>query len=494
MRRWMARVFALLLVLSAVLPVQRQAAAALPTAAGLAPGAATTIASLLPQVQGIEPTPTPLAMARALSAPAQRPAIRPEDVRTDALQQAYTLLLDKYVDPPTPTQLLSAAWQGALAEYARVGGLAYPTTPVLSGDRERDWERFRAAYVDLAVRYSTLGDVQQLGFAAASAMAEKLDEGHTHFLLPAQYQEHLEWSRGEMKYAGVGARLRANPLAIAEVFEGSPAAAAGLQPGDIVLAVDGEPTDGLGIEDAIRRVRGPAGSAVTLRVKRGDAPPFDLTIVRAMVSMPFVESRLVDGVWGYIQVRGFPEPATAQEVERRLRELQEQGAQGIVLDLRGNSGGRIDVGTRLLNLFVKEGPLFQEIERDGERTTSAAAGGYWEHPLPLAVLIDEGTASMGEIFAAAVQERGVARLFGTTTSGNVAAAQVFPLADGSALQITIMNILSGDGRTLNGVGVKPDVEVSRSNQDLLEGRDPPLDAAVAYLQEQASARARSSGS
>ena len=160
---------------------------------------------------------------------------------------------------------------------------------------------------------------------------------------------------------------------------------------------------------------------------------------------------------------------------------------GLVLDLRGNSGGRIDVGTRLLGDFLPNGTsIYQEVDRVG-RNSMHSTHGNTQFDMPLVVLVDGGTASMGEIFASAVQAHGAATVLGSNTSGSVAAAQVFGLPDGSGLQVTVFEILSSDGKPLNKVGVVPDEVIPTDPGAVAAGADPVLNRAVAILQDQIAA-------
>ncbi len=190
---------------------------------------------------------------------------------------------------------------------------------------------------------------------------------------------------------------------------------------------------------------------------------------------------------GYLQIRGFPEGGVADQVGRALASFDQAGIQGMVLDLRGNSGGRLDVGIRVASRFVREGVLYQQVDRSGSRRSTERRGDYWEHAVPIVALIDGGTASMGEILASALGETGSAHLMGVTTSGSVAAAQLFPLTGGSAIQVTVLEITSGHGVLLNGVGVKPTEVIEQSDDELRTGIDSQLAAALAYLRAQQSA-------
>jgi carboxyl-terminal processing protease len=166
--------------------------------------------------------------------------------------------------------------------------------------------------------------------------------------------------------------------------------------------------------------------------------------------------------------------------------LQGQGVRGLVLDLRGNAGGRLDVGTQLLGRFVSDGVVYQMVDRQGRGRTERLRGASPIVTVPLAVLVDEATASMGELFAATIQERAAGRIIGATTAGSVSASVVVPLSDGSALQMTVERLLTGNGRVLDKVGVTPDEPVPLSIADIQAGRDPQLDAALAYLRQAAN--------
>jgi carboxyl-terminal processing protease len=224
---------------------------------------------------------------------------------------------------------------------------------------------------------------------------------------------------------------------------------------------------------------------VHIVVRRGDDPTeLAFTVTRTEIHLQFVKDRLVEDDIGYVLLRGFPEPSVVDSIEQDVARFQSQGVHGLVLDLRGNSGGRIDVGTRLLGHFLPNGTtVYQEVDRGGQNSTHATRGSG-QYDLPLVVLVDGGTASMGEIFAAAVQEHGAATILGSNTAGSVAAAQVFGLPDGSGLQVTVFDILSAGGRPLNKVGVVPDEVIQTSSSDVASGADPVLARAVEILHDE----------
>jgi carboxyl-terminal processing protease len=428
---------------------------------------------------------SPVAAAAAISTAAPAAA---EDAATQSrtLAEAYNLLLDHYVQPLDTDAMLRAAWDN-LAREATGKAPAPGPAPAFTGDRAVDLQTVRNALT----AYVEKPGNNTADFVAAHAlvrgMVRFVDEGHTYFLDPQQYRDYQAWSRGDNTYVGIGVSVTTkdgNPR-IVEVYDGTPAQQAGLQPGDFLVRIDDHPVAGLALDEMTALVRGPAGSDVQLVVRRGDDPTeLSLTVTRAEIHLQFVKDRLVEDDIGYVLLRGFPEPSVIDSIEQDVERFKSQGVHGLVLDLRGNSGGRIDVGTRLLGHFLPNGTtVYQEVDRGGQNSTHSTRGSG-QYDLPLVVLVDGGTASMGEIFAAAVQEHGAATILGSNTAGSVAAAQVFGLPDGSGLQVTVFDILSADGKPLNKVGVVPDEVIPTSATDAASGSDPVLARAVEILHDE----------
>ncbi len=421
------------------------------------------------------------------------PAASVEDAATQTrtFGEAYNLLLDHYVHPVSSAAMLQAAWDN-LAKEADGRAAAPGPAPTFTGDRGVDLQRMR----DALSAYLAQPDATPDGFTAAYAlirgMVRFVDENHTYFLDPQQYQDYQSWARGDNTYVGIGISVTtrdARPR-IVEVYDGTPAQQAGLQAGDFLVSIDDQPVDGMSIDQVTALVRGPAGSNVQIVVRRGDDPTdLPYTVQRAEIHLQFVRNKLVQDDIGYVMLRGFPEPSVIDSIEQDIATFQNEGVHGLILDLRGNSGGRIDVGTRLLGDFLPNGSsIYQQVDRGGHNSMHATHG-RTQFDLPLVVLVDGGTASMGEIFASAVQEHGAATVLGSNTSGSVAAAQVFGLSDGSGLQVTIFDILSADGKPLNKVGVAPDevVQTDPGGGASSDGTDAVLNRAVAILHDQIAA-------
>jgi carboxyl-terminal processing protease len=323
---------------------------------------------------------------------------------------------------------------------------------------------------------------------AVRALAAAMAEHHTRYLDPRQHDEYQAWRRGEARYEGIGARLRRPSTVVLEVFEGSPAALAGIRAGDRIVSVDGESVVGSTSEQAIGRIRGSVGTQVVVVVERRGVPePLSFTLTRGEIKIQPVRWEVLQRPGGrrigYLQIRGFPEPSVDERVGRALAEIDRQGVDGFVLDLRGNAGGRIDVGMKVVSRFVKDGIAFQQVDRSGrERQVRPSAGQYWERSIPMVTLVDSGSASMAEILASTLQESGASKVVGMRTAGSVAGARLFPLGNGGALLITVLTITSGRGVVLNDAGVTPDVAVELSDDDLLGGIDAQLETGIQSLQ------------
>jgi carboxyl-terminal processing protease len=444
----------------------------------IALAAATLLSPALAPSAAAQTAPLPSSVAAATAA-----ALKPADAAAaETIHQGYDLLLDRFVQQLEPKALLNAAYDAIVKGLADSGvQVKNQTPPSTEVDRERAWAAFETRLAEL-LKDTAPPESFNLAGTALTAMASSVDEGHTAYYSPDLYREFLAQLRGDVRYGGIGLRPRRPGVTVAEVFPGSPAEQAGIATGDLILAVDGQTVEGKTLEQVALLIRGPEGTSVRLDIDRPrSGEKLMLTIVRASIKVEFIRTEMIQDSVAYIQLRSFVDPNVVDKFEEFLDRLPATNARGLVIDLRGNGGGRIDLGVRLLNRFIASGPLLDQVDRNGQHRVISASGPGWANPLPLVVLVDDGTASMGEIFAAALRERGLARVMGRTTAGSVAAAQVYPLTDGSALQVTIFEIYSGRGARLNRVGLTPDDLYDTAPEDLERGRDIPLEAAVQYV-------------
>jgi carboxyl-terminal processing protease len=262
----------------------------------------------------------------------------------------------------------------------------------------------------------------------------------------------------------------------------SPAERAGLEPGDQVIAVDGEDVTALDGSLVIRRVLGPAGTSVDLTIRReGLVEPLVVTIVRERIALPSVESEMLEGGIGYVRLYTFA-GQTGGDLEQALRSLLQEDPIGLILDLRGNGGGFLTTAVEVASQFVPQGTVLTERFGDGREQVYEAERGGLATEIPLVVLIDGGTASASEIVAGAIQDHGRAELVGETSFGKGSVQNWVPLdADQGAVRVTIARWYTPNDRLIHGVGLEPDHVVAPAEDPAVEGSDPQLDKAVELL-------------
>jgi carboxyl-terminal processing protease len=343
------------------------------------------------------------------------------------------------------------------------------------------WDIVKEYYVDQPV------DEVKMMQGAIRGMMDALGDEHSTYMDPIQYRDSLSSLAGE--YEGIGAFVSTDGeyLTIVEPIQGSPAEAAGLLPGDRIIAVDGEDVTGILPELVRQRVLGPKGTEVTLTIAREEeAEPFDVTLQRASIVVASVESEMLEGNIAYIQMRNFGEN-TDRDLRNQLEDLMDQNPDGLILDLRNNTGGYLNTAVNVASEFISEGVILYEDYGDGTRDTLNAVPGGIATDIPLIVLVNEFSASASEVVAGAIQDYGRGQLVGVTTFGKGSVQNWLPLDDNQgAVRVTIARWLTPEERQISEIGLTPDVEVVRSDEDFQEGRDPQLDKAVEILLELAN--------
>jgi carboxyl-terminal processing protease len=334
--------------------------------------------------------------------------------------------------------------------------------------------------------YDDLPTMQEITYAAIRGMLDVLDDKYTAFIEPDVAAILEEDATG--RFEGIGAFVdldESGRVRIVDTFENGPAAKAGLKGEDRVIAVDGESIVGDPLYEAIGKIRGPAGSEVLLTVEReGIAESFEVLVTRARLDIPIVESEMRDDGVGYIRLYEFS--ATASDsLEEGLEELLAQDPKGIVLDLRQNPGGWLDQAIDVADLFLGDRVVAVERFSDGSEREFTAGSGDLAEEIPLAVLVNNGSASASEIVAGALQDHERAPLVGTPTFGKGSVQRPFSLSDGSELRVTVALWFTPDDQRIQGEGLMPDIEVPWPEADREEDPDddPQLRRAVEYLLE-----------
>lgn len=359
------------------------------------------------------------------------------------------------------------------------GTTASPAT----GKEPLDLKLFSEAYGLLKDQfYGQLPDQRELTYNAIRGMVDHLGDPHTAFVDPEQAA--LLNSDMEGHFEGIGARVglaEGGGVRLEYLFPEQPAEKAGLQAGDVVIGVDGKDITHLDLMEAIGLIRGPRDSKVVLTIARDGEKPFDVSVMRARIEIPVVESKtLADGRIGYIALSEFSSVAP-QRLADAMQEALAKQLTGLILDLRGNPGGLLDASVRIGSYFVPEGNILIERSKDGKERTYARQGRFLLGKTPLVVLVDGGSASASEIVAGAIQDAGTGKLIGEKTYGKGSVQLPNSLSDGSQLRVTIAHWFTPKDRAINGVGLTPDIQVSLTQADIEAKRDPQLDRAVEYL-------------
>jgi carboxyl-terminal processing protease len=348
------------------------------------------------------------------------------------------------------------------------------------------WDLLHEKYVGR----DTLDD-RDLAYGAIDGLTEAVgDTGHTDFMTPEERASRNDALSGS--YVGIGIQLDATdagePL-IVTVFHDSPADKAGLRTGDIILEVNGVPAVDTSTSDVVERIRGEAGTEVELTVRAGEnGPPRTLTIVRGEVAIDAVSSTIVPGTTtGLLRIEQFSNGA-ADDVRTALEQLRKDGADRLVLDVRGNPGGYVGEAVGIASQFLGSGTVYVERDAAGkEKATPVSPDGAWTD-LPVIVLVDEGSASSSEIVAGALQDNDRAQVVGATTFGTGTVLGEFALEDGSALRIGTVEWLTPDGRRIWHEGIEPDVPVARAAETLPTLPDDLRDIAATRVKTVADAQ------
>jgi len=369
--------------------------------------------------------------------------------------------------------------------------------PGTSAADEQSFQAFWDTYHDIVSRYA-LGPVptKTLVEGAIKGMVTAMGDPYSSYLTPEEAAATLQDISGEFEGIGTeigtvdatGKTVDCNlfgpqcRLSVVTPLAGSPAEKAGIKSGDVIASVDGVSVNGLSPDQARDKIRGAAGTSVTLHIERAGAAAFDVTIVRAKIQrQEVVTKELANGTVGYVQLTGFSE-AGADAFVAAVKADVDKGIKKIVVDLRGNPGGFIDAAQKVASTFIGSGPIFWQENLQGQDTeTDAIAGGVATDPsIKVVLLIDHGSASASEIVAGALRDTKRATLVGETSFGKGTVQQWLPLSDSSTLKLTIAKWLTPDKHWIHKIGIVPHVVVTVPT-NAPAGSDVVLDRAVAIL-------------
>lgn len=334
-------------------------------------------------------------------------------------------------------------------------------------------------------------DSHELMANAIRGMVGELDP-HSSFLDAGEFEDLRVATEGNYSGIGVEVAVEDGLLTVIAPLDGSPAARAGIRAGDTILSIDGRALRAGPLNDAIAEIRGRPGTVVKLGIGREPLPdPLEFSLVRAMVSVHSVRHEMLEPGIGYLRISQFSD-TTGTDTEAAVRALEELAGgrlRGLVLDLRNNPGGVLDAAVEVSDFFLERGTIVSAEGRSAKsRFRMEAAAGGLARGTPIAVLVNEGSASAAEIVAGALHDHGRARLFGQKTFGKGSVQTVLPLEDGQALKLTTSRYFTPSGVSIHERGIEPDEPLPRPEAAAAPGTppqgrtDPEIRAAIAWLQ------------
>ena len=316
-----------------------------------------------------------------------------------------------------------------------------------------------------------IGDQRAL-YGAMKGVVQQLGDPYSEFLDPEDRRRLNQSVAKGVGSVGIELTISDGILTVITPMIGTPAETAGIVAGDLILAIDGDSTEGVSLSEAAYLISGDIGSEVVLTVRHEDREIVDIAISRAIIEIADVEASLRDdGRIGYLRLYRY-DPGTTQELDEALAWLDPEGLTGLILDMRNNPGGLLNEAIDIASRFIDEGTVLITSERGSGERTYASSGNDVPN-LPLAILINRGTASASEITAAAIRDNDMGVLVGETSYGKGVFQQLIDFLDGSVLKLTTGEYFTPDGAVVNGVGLTPDIVAS-------EGEDP-IDLAIAWI-------------
>lgn len=353
----------------------------------------------------------------------------------------------------SPKEVMDQAWQIVFRDYLDTSGSYDPTS----------WRSLRK---DLLARSYSSPDES---YEAIRGMLASLDDPYTRFLDPQEFKEMQIDTSGELTGVGIQLSLdkESKELVVVSPIEGTPASRAGVQPKDVIVAIDGRSTKDMTTEDAVKLIRGKRGTTVTLSLRRrGEV--MQVPLERDRIEIHAVNHQVnttPDGSKvGYIRLKQFNANA-AKEMRAAARDLEKQGVEGYVLDLRSNPGGLLMASVEIARQWLDEGTIVSTKTRDGIQDVKRANGSALTKS-PVVILVNEGSASASEILSGALQDNGRAVLVGKKTFGKGLVQSVRSLSDGSGMTVTIAKYLTPDGNDIHKHGIRPDVPAEMSEKEI----------------------------
>jgi len=311
--------------------------------------------------------------------------------------------------------------------------------------------------------------LKDLIYGAIEGLLANLDP-HSSFLKPEDYRELQIETKGSFTGIGIEITLKDGVLTVVAPIEGTPAWKAGLKSGDKIIKINGKPTKGMSLMEAVKLLRGPKGTKVTISIFReGFKELKDITLVRDVIPIKSVRFKTLEPGYGYVRISSFQEK-TAKELREALKALEKENEplKGLVLDLRNNPGGLLEAAVEVADEFLEEGLIvYTKGRRKDQNFKFEAQPNRYKHPYPIVILVNAGTASASEIVAGALQDHHRAIILGTKTFGKGSVQTIIPLPDGSAVRLTTAQYYTPSGRSIQAEGIEPDLEIPEIKPECL---------------------------
>ncbi len=360
------------------------------------------------------------------------------------------------------------------------GQLAQTPTNALS-DTEQVFESFWDAFDIIESRYIDPVDVDALVDGAIDGMVRALGDAHSGYIRPELYRRSVDYS-GE--FTGIGVIVEANAdsgkLEVVTVIPESPAARAGMKPGDVFLEVDGERVTDYSHAELSALMQGPRGTAVSVTIQRG-AEPITFDMVRETFPLPNVSWAVISDNIAHITMLDFNDLSRAQ-LDEAFDAVDINNTHGLIFDIRDNPGGTLASAIEIGSAFIEDGVLLRQVARNAAEEVTRTRGGFADIKAPIVVLVDETSASAAEVIAGAMQDYGVATILGEPTFGKGTVQNIPALANGGGLRLTVRRWLTPDGHWIHDQGITPDIIVEwNPEDDAARTNDLQLKAAVDYL-------------
>lgn len=373
----------------------------------------------------------------------------------------------------------------ALFSWISGGVIAYSLTEKPQKKVFKNLELFTKVYSIIDQSYVEPVDEKELIYGAIRGMLESLDP-HSIFMTPDEYSEMKTETSGEFGGLGIEIAIRDGVLTVISPIDDTPAYKAGVQAGDKIVKIEETFTESLSIFQAVKLMKGPPGTKVTIFIKRATVPDLiKLTITRAVIKVKSVAYQMVDDDNAYMRIKSFQRD-TGKELKKAIEELQKKKPlKGMILDLRTNPGGLLQEAVDVANLFYDEGVIVSTVRRDPKLTKyETATKGEAVYRGSLIVMINEGSASASEIVAGALQDNERALIVGQQSFGKGSVQHVIDLDDGAGMKLTIAKFVLPKGRAIQGVGITPDVAIPQKLKDEKTGKIiEPKESELGVLKE-----------